>query len=291
MDLISIENHENTKLGSEDFQFNIFRIKDLDTPPHWHNHSEIIYLQEGRALIYINGSVNTCSEGDLLFIPSGHLHSIVTEDSAQYHALVIGERFLDDIRSDKHSNEILSPFFSESIKKSFHINRSDSSYSGIIKPIKSILNEENEGKPGFELIIKIELCRFFTELIRNFPDRLAVGLEDENRPVEKMKNVIEYIFVHFHEKITISLMSNYSHMSDQHFCRVFKAYTGSTFINFLTDYRLEQANQLLKSTDLPITNIPEITGFCNGNYFARVYKNKFGHPPSFLRKKNKNSIE
>lgn len=82
-------------------------------------------------------------------------------------------------------------------------------------------------------------------------------------------------------------MSNYANMSNQHFCRLFKAYTGKTFIEFLSLYRLEQSNLLLITTDVPITQIPERTGFCNANYFARVYKNRYGHPPSYTRKNKK----
>ena len=73
-------------------------------------------------------------------------------------------------------------------------------------------------------------------------------------------------------------------MSEQHFSRLFKTYTGKTFIDYLTQFRLEQARKLLLKSDLPITQIPELTGFCNPNYFSRIFKHYYEQTPSEARK-------
>ena len=284
MDFISIENHENTRLENVDFQFKCFHINNYDTPPHWHNHREIIYINKGRCSIYLNGTLLLCNEGDLVFVPHGSLHSINCDNSADYFAIVIGDTLFASMMTDIHCNGLLHPFFSENTIEPWHIDKTQAEYSRLFAPINSIINEEENRQVWYEMIIKIELCRFFAQLVRDFPEILSSQSNQQNMTTIKMKNVIEYIFVHYSEKITISLMAEFSHMSNQHFCRLFKAYTGKTFINYLTDYRLEQSNILLKTTDLPITRIPELTGFCNGNYFARIYRNRYGHAPSYTRK-------
>lgn len=283
MDQISIDNYEETQLGNDDFQFNCFHIRNYDTPPHWHNHTEIIYIRSGSCTMYINGIALLCGEEDIILVPHGSLHSIVENDCADYCAIVIGDSLFASMITDIHCNNILFPFFSDNPYNPIHISRRLRSHSVLSVPINTIITEEKNRKEGFKMIIKVELCRFFAELIREFPERSLEETVHQNITAQKMKKVIEYISIHFTEKISISLMAEYSHISNQHFCRLFKEFTGKTFIDFLTDYRLEQSNLLLKSTDLPITRIPELTGFCNGNYFSRVYKNKYGFPPSSAR--------
>jgi AraC-like DNA-binding protein len=284
MDLISIENYEHTRLESEDFQFNCFHIHAVDTPPHWHNHTEIVFVHSGSCTIYINGTSYACGEGDLLVIPHGSLHSIICNFYSEYVAIVIGDALFSSMVKDFHISRSLRPFFSGNNYEPLQVSKEHSSYSRFRGTISSIIDEERSQKNNYEMVIKVELCRFFSDLIREFPELLSVVTVQQNAGIYKMKRVLEYIFIHYRDKINISFMARYSNMSDQYFCRLFKSYTGKTFIVFLSDYRLEQSNLLLKTTDLPITRIPELVGFCNGNYFSRVYKKKYGFPPSYVRK-------
>ncbi|WP_367277196.1 helix-turn-helix domain-containing protein [Oceanispirochaeta sp.] len=284
MDLISIENYENTRLESEDFQFNCFHIQNADTPPHWHNHTEIIFIKQGNCSIYINGTAFMCSEGDIILVPHGCLHSILCNTHSVYIAIVIGDTLFSSMVADSHINRSLRPFFSDNTYEPIQLSKQSKSYCRFLSLIVSIIDEESNQKNSYEMIVKVELCRFFSDLTREFPELLFVTPIQQSSVILKMKKAIEYIFIHYSDKISISFMARYSNMSDQHFCRLFKSYTGKTFIDFLSDYRLEQSNLLLKTTDLPITGIPELVGFCNVNYYSRVYKKKYGYPPSFVRK-------
>jgi AraC family transcriptional regulator, transcriptional activator of pobA len=98
-----------------------------------------------------------------------------------------------------------------------------------------------------------------------------------------IKSSLDYLNLHYSERITVRHMSEYCHLSIQHFSRLFKSYTGKTFIEYLTLFRLEQARKILSGTDIPIIQIPDLVGFCNGNYFSRLYKKYYGHPPSMGR--------
>ncbi|MBP3742789.1 MAG: helix-turn-helix transcriptional regulator, partial [Treponema sp.] len=59
-----------------------------------------------------------------------------------------------------------------------------------------------------------------------------------------------------------------------------------TFINFVSDKRLEKARQLLESTDLSIKEITAEVGYNDQNYFSRIFKNKYGLSPKEYRKVN-----
>lgn len=283
MDLLSIDNYEHTILKNDEFQFNCFHRCKGDTPPHWHNHTEIIFVHRQNCTIYINGTSLLCGEGDVVLVPHGCLHSIVRQSEAQYTAIVIGDSLFSSLMSDSHFNNVLSPFLHDKLFIPVHLTNEHKEYGKLSQIVKTIINEEINQNPDFEMRIKVELCLFFLEIMREYPDVFTADPQASGSVIIKMKSVIEYIFTHFSEKVTLSQIAEMSHMSDQHFCRVFKSYTGKTFIKFLSDYRLDQAVLLLKTTDLPISRIPELVGFCNGNYFSRVFKNKYGFPPSRIR--------
>ncbi|TFE27875.1 helix-turn-helix domain-containing protein [Cohnella luojiensis] len=65
----------------------------------------------------------------------------------------------------------------------------------------------------------------------------------------------------------------------------FKQKTGSTFIERLTEIRIEEAKKKLASSDSKITDIAEQTGFSNIRHFNRVFKNETGLTPKDYRER------
>mgnify|MGYP000329186003 CR=1 FL=1 len=66
--------------------------------------------------------------------------------------------------------------------------------------------------------------------------------------------------------------------------RFFKKYTGKTCIQFIKNYRLEKAYNLLKNTDLPVTQISFDVGFSNVSYFCKNFREYCGCSPEQYRK-------
>ncbi|WP_300447318.1 helix-turn-helix domain-containing protein [uncultured Oscillibacter sp.] len=72
-------------------------------------------------------------------------------------------------------------------------------------------------------------------------------------------------------------------MSPFYFSRQVKAATGKTFLEFVTDYRIQRAKQRLLSTELPISDIGRAVGYPDSNYFTKVFKRTVGCTPSAYR--------
>lgn len=283
MEYINPEYFEHTPFFNDAFPFHCFEIENANTLPHWHNHMEIIYAQKGSSDVYVNGVLYSCSQKDFVIIPPTNLHSIQSKNS-KYIAIVIGDTLLSCLENDYHLNSLLSPFLSGNMFSPIHVTVENSNYSNLQTILKSFIYEENTKNLCHEAIIKIELCRFFVILLRNFSNVFQLGETYQISSTQMIKTTLNYISTHYHKKISLLDMSKLNNISIQHFCRLFKSYTGKTFMEYLTFYRLDQAYKLLTATSLPITRIPELTGFCNSNYFSRIYKIHFGHTPSYSRK-------
>lgn len=70
------------------------------------------------------------------------------------------------------------------------------------------------------------------------------------------------------------------HVSAAYFSTVFKKETGKSFINYLTDYRMEKALRLLMEEEEKTYIIAEAVGYADPNYFSYAFKKKFGMSPS-----------
>lgn len=278
------EYYENIEFENSGFPFRLFTAYGLTTHPHWHINSELIYVEKGELTLYINGEPINCSKGEIQYIPPNYLHSVLANKNCKYNVLVIGKDFISGTNEDLLIKPLKSIFSGEVNTKSININSGCKLHILTLPIIKNII-EENTTKDIFhQVIIKTSIIKFFSLFIRFNSD-----LQQPNKPpissqLINIKNAIDYVSKNYMNKISIENISNQFGLSEQHFCRLFKHFTGKTFIEHLTHYRLEQSKNLLLNTDLPISRIPELTGFCNPCYFSRVYKKHYGVSPIKNRK-------
>ena len=81
-------------------------------------------------------------------------------------------------------------------------------------------------------------------------------------------------------------MADVAGMNPKYFCRIFKAITHQSPMEYVIFYRIEQAANLLSTTDLPITEIAMECGFNDCSYFIRKFKNLKHTTPYKYRSKN-----
>ena len=112
----------------------------------------------------------------------------------------------------------------------------------------------------------------------------VLSRERQNITVAFVSHAVDYIHDHFGDQdITLEFICRYLNVSSAYFSTIFKKETGKTFISYLTDYRMEQACQLLKNTDEKTYIIADQVGYSDANYFSYVFKKQFGMSPSRYR--------
>ena len=99
-----------------------------------------------------------------------------------------------------------------------------------------------------------------------------------------MKAAIEYIQEHYRQPITVSQLAQLSHMSDGHFCRLFKRYTFKTPVQYVNGVRLSAAADLLMESGRKELDIALETGFNSLSYFIGVFKQNMGCTPTEFRR-------
>ena len=94
----------------------------------------------------------------------------------------------------------------------------------------------------------------------------------------------EYIDAHYLEDLKLPEIAAALHINPFYLAHTFKALTGSSPMAYITRRRIDEAQNLLLTTNLTVTAIAMECGYNNSNYFQSVFKNIVGMPPGKYRK-------
>jgi two-component system response regulator YesN len=133
----------------------------------------------------------------------------------------------------------------------------------------------------------IEIQNWVTEICIKVMNFITKNRRDSYRLlVDKAK---DYVNNNYHEKdITIDKMCKYLYISPTYFSSIFKRETKMTFINYLTQTRMEAAKELLRTTNFKNFEIAERVGYSEPNYFSYCFKKNLCISPTSYRKSFQN---
>lgn len=100
--------------------------------------------------------------------------------------------------------------------------------------------------------------------------------------VSDAKDYVKHNYMDF--ELTVEGVSGALHYSPNYFSTVFKKETGTSFLKYLLDIRLEKAKELLSTTDLKNFEVAVEVGFSSSNYFSYCFKKELGISPSQYKK-------
>lgn len=125
------------------------------------------------------------------------------------------------------------------------------------------------------------------DFILNLIDEYQKEVEESNKYSKLVRDVIDYIHSHYAEvDLGIEDIAKCMHFSAAYLSVLFKQETGITIKQFISDFRLQISKKLLSNEHYKITEIAELCGYSNANYFAKVFKAATDLSPVEYRKRN-----
>lgn len=98
----------------------------------------------------------------------------------------------------------------------------------------------------------------------------------------------EYVDLHYSDpELSLEVICQKLHISASHFAKVFRKEFGTSFLGYLTDKRIEEAEKLLLTTEYKSREIGEMVGYTEPNYFSYVFKKNRNISPAKYRKQRK----
>lgn len=141
------------------------------------------------------------------------------------------------------------------------------------------LSAADANEPGRDLDASALLTSVLCELIRfSAPERL--------QPVPPLlRQVRQSLHEHYAQKLTLDQLAAQYNVSKYHLQRSFRRSFGLSPGEYLTRLRLTRAKELLRATDLPVSEIAYRVGMENTSYFISVFRGREGTTPQQYRKR------
>lgn len=270
-----------------DFPVKITRNERLERGPlfesHWHEQFQLLFFEQGDALIHCNSRTFQVKPGALVIINSNEIH--YGEALCQplvYYLVKTDLTFLLSSQVDFCQTKYLNPLLQGRARFQNHIP----SDKDLAEQVQHIFKEYTHQEIGFELAIKARIYHILVLLLRFYQQEAPYtsGHDRQQETMTQLRTVLQYVDQHYSENITLSDLARLANMSSQYFCHIFKNLTGKRPVDYINYLRINKAVRLLSDSQLNISEIAMAVGFNDSNYFSRLFKKYQKTSPSVMRK-------
>ena len=260
-------------------------------PAHWHEDIELLVPFDGEVVYNINGKLVKVGKGEGILINSRRIHSSVTEDLRDcYYNLLIFHPMLLCVSKDVEQ-QLVQPIINSSfdyilLQKGTPWHENVLAWFSMIKRKLSIPGTDRIIKPKERDMVKSAVVGF-VNLIWN---ELAENITPDDKPqpecsqLSSMKSMIAYIDAHYAEKIKLEDIAAAGFVSKRTCGNMFERFLYTPPMKYLNEYRLKKSIELLRGTDMTITEIALACGFSGASYFAESFRRELGKSPGEYRK-------
>ena len=117
----------------------------------------------------------------------------------------------------------------------------------------------------------------------DYTDRMKKTVLKKLAPSGPVKKTINYIFVHLHEKLCEDSIAEAVGLSRSYLSRLFKKETGISLSGYIRKKKIEEACNMLRFSEKPVSEIASDLAFSSHSYFIKVFKATTGMTPGEFR--------
>lgn len=268
--------------GNSSFLVRKFEEKVFRAPFHFHPEYELTLIIKGKGKRYVGTHMGDYAAGDIVLLGSNVPHCWKTENSQPHEmssSVVI--HFSKDFMGTEFFNKPEMKNIHQLLDKSNYGIRFTKNTDALKAKIITLWKEESNFKKLLlllELLHELSITKNLTLLNKK---NLFAALPSTEK--ERINIVTAYIVENFREKISLSKVARKANMTPQAFCKYFKKISRKTFIEAVTDYRIDFAVQELVHTNKPVTQIGFESGFNDISNFYKTFKSRHRLSPLAYR--------
>lgn len=258
-------------------------------------HSQAFYemniVIKGNGMHYIESQHMPTRKGDIFIIPPNIRHGYSSEGCFDVFHILIHElfmaRYAEELEAQPNFHLLFSiePMMRADGSLNLYLDIDDDGFAKINDILTNILNwnilKDMAARVicnGYALLLIVQICELYNE--RHL--RLAYKGKDDNDTV--FMRSISYIYDHYAEKILIDDLAEISYLSRNAYINRFKKVMHMTPGDFMLNYRLKKAEEMLKQTNLSISEIAIQTGFYDISHLRKRYEKQNGRLLTDIRK-------
>ncbi len=268
--------------------------------PHLHAHDfiEIAYVASGQGVHYLAGKEYKVSKGDLFVINYNVPHEFRSTSNSLSSQLVVYNcvfkpEFLDySLVNCKDFSDIAQHFFFKSLFPEemcgqADIRLSDRDSGEIEELYEKMYREFQIREEGYVEIIRAYVIELLVKIFRLYrrSNKLNDGFEHQRKQL--IDKVIRYMKANYAEDLKLEDLASMAFLSPSYFCTLFKNCVGMTVLEYIQKLRIDQACNLLRETEMKVSDIAGHVGYSDIKFFNQIFKRITGMTPSQYRRKTK----
>lgn len=291
-----MENNKRRRIDKvikdREFPFDIFDGREKEWEPgideslclHCHSCLELNYVDHGEGYNLFEDGKYDLHPGELFLINNQEYHHAVNTDDLVLKVIV----FDSDLvwQNNQFDYLYLKTFFEWGSPAIRHVGKDSIYINRVRKIIYTIEREWNEKRSGYQIMIKSLLLELLALIYRSASEES--GFREETRTFdknyEKLKKAVEYISLHFSENLNLNSLAKMVYLSPNYFSVIFKETMHMTLFNYIQKIRVQNACQILKTTDTGIAEIAVSCGFNSVSYFNKIFREWMDCSPGEYRK-------
>lgn len=256
-------------------------------PWHWHDELEIILVTSG-TLTITSGSVSyQVSKGDGMFLNTAVLHSV--EDCGSGHGTLHSIVFHPEIVGGKEDSifwqKYLTPILNDASIPSIFLDHRVAWQHTLLQSLQTAWTAQCEEKNGYEFLVREQLSNIIQLIYTHRSSTPVFTSAKTLREEERTKTMLQFIQNNFQENLEISQIAASASISVSECLRCFRHTIDQTPIQYVRQYRIQKAAELLSDPTHSISDIAHQCGFQEMSYFSKIFRNQIGCTPSEYRKR------
>ena len=258
---------------------------------HNHDSLEILFLREGVMEVRLDGQPYRLHAGDAvvvnpyvshtaLFVPDEDeraFYDCLMLEPSQY-ALGFSQSLFDTLLDEVRQGIMrFAPFWSAQSENTSQLTET-------LSKIKLLFDTSDDGSAVLEAELMSEIYRLLS-LLSASAQKPPID-SSCSRDLAFIRSVGAYVEKNFAGPISGTDLCAELGFSRRNFTRLFRQSFGTTFTDYLREYRIRRAADDFRGSGLPVPEIVAAVGFTDYCYFSRSFKSIIGIPPArYFRKK------
>ena len=253
---------------------------------HWHEEFEYILAVQGPLNVNVGKTRLTLQTGQGVLINSGVLHAVeqAGTSGAMLHSGVFHPRLvggMDTIFWQK----LIRPLLQPGAPAFFWLEEEEPRQRQVLAHLRNAWNAVAEEPFDYENQVRYHLSAALRLLSIQCADEKRKVSRQEQIAVERMKQMLRFVEEHYAEELTVERIAADAALSESACLRSFRQVLGITPIQYVKQFRVEKAAELLRSTQLKTGEIGAECGFADGSYFIKTFREIKHCTPKEYRKR------
>lgn len=245
---------------------------------HMHDYFEVDLVLSGRCTVVVDGHSYTMGPEDVITI-DGHTSHELRSTECTFICVQFEQSIFEQTLPDPQHPQ----FFCNSA-----VQGDNAAFASIRTLVARIIKNNADQQTGYELRNWAYIYQLMDVMYNNFRlHRTHAQDVQSHRHAARVTQIARLVREHHTENLSLSRLAEMIHLSAPYLSKFFDQQFGMTFLNYLTQIRLNHAVDELLNTEKIIEDVSADSGFPNSHAFVQAFKKEFGVLPSVYRRQNR----